>query len=123
MVDGGGFGWSSSQGLVGGFADFAIDFGFEGFDSFLIHHGFADEEQGEFRERVTAGFAFAFFVGLVELFVIRERVRVGARDVCVDQRGAAAFSDVADSFFADGITFKRVGAVAFGDVQAGKISN
>ncbi len=123
FVNGGRFWWCRGKGLIGGFADFAVDLGFEGFDFLLVHQAFANQKEGELGKRVAASFAFALFVGLVELFVVGERVRVGASDVCVDQRWAAAFADVANGFLADGVAFEGVGAIAFGDVQVGKVSN
>src|SRR6266481_4136916 len=123
LIDGGNFRRRGGQGLVGGFADFAVDLGFEGFDFLLVHQAFANQEEGELGKRVAAGFAFAFFSGLVELFVVGERVRVGASNVCVDQGGAAAFADVTNGFLADGVAFEGVGAIAFGDVQVGEVSH
>ena len=68
-------------------------------------------------------FFFALLGGLVKLFVVGERVRIGTRDVRVNQRGAAARAAIFHGFFADGIAFKRIGAVAFRDVQAGKAAH
>ena len=70
--------------------DFAIDFGFQGFDFLLVENAFADQEESKFRERIAVGFFFALGGGFVELFVVGERMRIGARDVRVDQSGAAS---------------------------------
>jgi len=108
------------EGLIGGFADFTINLGFEGFNFFLIEKAFANEEERKLGERVATGFGFALFRSLIELFVVGKRVGVGTRDAGVNKCGAAALASVGDGFLADGVAFQRVGAVAFGDVQAGK---
>src|SRR5215467_8870990 len=65
----------------------------------------------------------ALFSSLVELFVVGERVRVGANDMSADERGAAALADVVDCLLGDGVRLERVGAVDLGDLQSGKIAN
>ena len=64
-------------------------------------------------------FFFAFFRHFVKFFVIRERVRVRARDVCVYQRGAFAFARILHGFFANAIALDRVRSVTLGNMQTG----
>jgi len=46
--------------LVGGFADFVVDLRFQGFDLLLIENAFTNEKERKFRNRIAAGFFFAF---------------------------------------------------------------
>ncbi len=105
------------QCAIGGFDDFAIHFGFQSFDFAFLQDAFAHEEHGKFRERIALRFGGAFGLALVEFFVVGKRMRIGADDVRVDQRrtfaGAAMFGGAAQR----GVTFQRLGAVAFLDVQ------
>src|SRR5271157_4009599 len=98
--------------LISGFADFAIGLGFEGFNSLLIEKAFANKKERKLGEGIAAGFGFALFGSLIELFVVGERVGVRTRDAGVNQRGAAPLAGIGDGFFADGVAFQRVGAVA-----------
>jgi len=93
-------------------------FAFERFNLFLVHQPFAKSEQGELGERVGPRFALAFFPRFVELFVVGERVRIRPVTWRVDQCGPRRSANVANGFFADGVAFQRVGAIAFGDVKA-----
>src|SRR5438045_2568251 len=68
-------------------------------------------------------FRFALLGGLVELFVIGERVRIGACHACMDQRGPAARAAIFDGFFADSVTFEWVGAVALSDLETGETAD
>ena len=43
------------EGLIGGFADFAIRLGFEGFDLLLIEKAFANKEERKLGEGIAAG--------------------------------------------------------------------
>ena len=86
----------------------------------MIEKAFANEEERKFGERIAASFGFSLFGSLIELFVIGKRVGVGTRNAGVNQRRAASLAGVADGFLANDITFQRVGAVAFGNMQAGE---
>ncbi len=104
--------------FVGGVANFLVDFGFEGFDLFLVEDAFADEEQRELRNRIAVRFVFALFGSFVKFFVVGKRMGIGARYVRVNESGSATLAAILNGGLADGVAFERVGAVAFGDVQA-----
>src|SRR5882724_7722801 len=106
--------------LIRGIADFVVNFGFEGFNLLLVEHAFANEDEGKLRKWITPGFLFALFRGFVELFVIGERVGIGARHMRVDERRAALLAAILYRFFADGVAFERIRAVNFRNVQPRK---
>ncbi len=87
--------------MVTGFADFAVHIGFERFDFFLVKQAFANEKERKFGDWVATRLFFALLGGLVEFFVVGKRMRVGANNVRVKQRGAAALADVVDGFFTE----------------------
>ena len=104
--------------FVGGVANFLVDFGFEGFDLFLVEDAFADEEQRKLGNRVAMRFVFALFGSFVKFLVVGKRMGIGARYVRVNESGSATVAAILNGGLADGVAFERIGAIAFGDVQA-----
>ena len=54
----------------------------------LVQHAFAHQEKSEIGYRVAVSFRLSFVRRLVKLFIVGKRVRIGTRDVRVNQRGA-----------------------------------
>src|SRR5579859_1151657 len=109
-----------SQRFVSGVADFLIDFGFEGFDLFLVEDAFSNKEQREFGNRITVRLGFALFGGLVKFLVVGKRMGIRARDVRMNESGPATLAAVLNGGLADRIAFERIRAIAFRNVQAGE---
>ena len=105
------------QGAIGGFDDFAVHFGFQGFDFTFFQDAFAHQEQREFGQRIALRVGGAFRLALVKLFIVGKRVRVRTDDVRVDQRRTFARAAMFGGTAQRGITIQRLRAVAFLDVQ------
>ena len=103
---------------VGGFVHFAIDFGFDSYEFLLFENSFAHEKEREFRQRIAMRFLFALGRGLVELFVVGERVGIRTRDMRVNQRRPAARAAMRDGARHYGVSLERLSAVTFFDAKA-----
>src|SRR5260370_39510807 len=120
----GGDGWRcGGEGLVTGFADFVVHIGFERFDFFLVKQAFANEKERKFGNWVATRLFFALLGGLVEFFVVGKRMRVGANNVRVKQRGAAALADVVGGLFTGGVALRQGRSIDFGNMQARKVAH
>ena len=64
----------------------------------------------------------ALGVGTIELFVVRERVRVGPDDVCVNERWAVAVAAVLGGSLEGRVAGDGIGAVDFFEVKLGKFA-
>ncbi len=109
--------------LIGGRANFLVDFRFQGLNLLLVENPFAHQKKRQFGNRIAPRLFFAFRGRFVELFVVGQRMGVRARDMRMNQRGTAAFTAVLHGFLADRVAFEWVRAVTFGDVQPRKITH
>jgi len=110
------------QRLVSGLADFIVDFRFQTLNLLLI--------EDAFRTRKSASLKSDHGAPLLRVprrtykfFVIGKRMRIGARNVRMDQRGAAAGRGSTAPLPCNGVALDGIGAVAFRHVAAGKPSH
>ena len=97
FVDGISSGNLSVECFVRGFDNFAIDLGFEGFEFGFFEDPFADQEDGEFRQRIALGFGGALVFAAVQFFVVGKRMRIGPSDVSVNESRTFAFAAMGGS--------------------------
>ncbi len=105
---------------VGRLADLAVNLVLELLQLVLRDEALFDEQRAEALDGVALGVRRALLVRPVELLVVRERVRVGADDLRVDERRAFALAAVLDGALQSLQRLDRVGAVAAFDKQVGE---
>ena len=111
-----------TEGALGGLANFFVHLLLEALEGLGVEDAFAQQVHLEIVNGIAEGFGLALGFRAIEADVVGVRVRVGADDVAVDQRGTFAGAAVGDGGLEGGKAGERVGAVDFGEMEVGEVS-
>jgi hypothetical protein len=100
--------------------DVLVDFLDDALDRLPVEDALANEPIGVGDERIAARLSCAFRRALVKALIVGQRVRVRASTVRVDQGRTAAGAAIRNGLRHGLERLDKVGAVAFGDMQAGE---
>ena len=85
--------------LVGRLLNFICDVELDLVQRSFVRDALTYQKRSELWDRITLGFKLPFGLGAIQLFVIRQRVRVRTNYMSVHQRRTCAGAHIIDSLF------------------------